>query len=199
MSNLKIGESQIQAVRLINKVSGDPSKGQNFQIELAHNRADANITANFLRNDTRISQPKNQLAWRAIEPEVFFEYFPVDERTKQALLNLQPSGGLPKDQLQEGVHFLRLAIKNPTVDGQQLVVQINESVVRPHPMALPKINPSKPDQPLMFNGQPIYRTTSIEFKSMAKDVRLTADVVDTPVASQPARAMAPNVGAAMVS
>lgn len=159
---LKVGDSVIRRVRLINKVAGDPAKGQNYQIELQQQLVDKNILALFLPSDTRVNAGKAQLAWRAIEPSVFHEHFNVSDETKTALDKLTLSSGLKPNELQENVHYVNMEIINPTVNGSKLGVQIIETLTKPHERANPKINPST-GEVLTYQGQPIYRTASVEF------------------------------------
>ena len=190
--NLKINDSAITRVRLINKVAGDPTKGFNFQIEVQQLHQGNNILALFNPNDTRISQNKPQRAWRGIEPEVFFQLFPQTEAITAKLNAIQPSIGLKPDQMQEDVHYVNLFILNPRVDGQKLGVNIVETTTKPNDLATPKMNPST-KAIVTHGGKPVYRVATVEFNPVYEV--LTSDKVEKgePFVAEQAAHMAPNL------
>lgn len=188
VESIKKGESIITSVRAINKVAGDPAQGKILQIEVAERTGDKSLLAEFLPNDSRIIQSKAQRGWINIETDVFVELFGIkDQQMVQQLNNLVVSTGLPLDQRVQGTHFVPLNIVNPTVNSNQLRLEITETTVQPNENSRPKINPST-NQVVTYNGKPVYRTVNV-VNYEPKNVLLASDKITT---EAPVPAMQPN-------
>ena len=190
MQELKLGESAIVSVRVINKVKGDSAKGTNLQIQVSEQINETNILGKLLPNDSRIIKNKAQSAWTPIETEVFFKYFGnrISEEDTNIIKGLSNSSGLKAAEMVENKHFRQVFIHNPMLDGERLRVQIIETTVKPNEQTQAKINP----QTLVtvtHQGKPVYRIASVQYRPV--NVFLPNDRVETVV--QPPIVPNPNV------
>ncbi len=194
LDQLKVGETVLTSVRAINRVASDPSQGKVLQIEVAERVAANNLLAIALSDDDRIIKNKPQRAWMPFQTETFIDLFNIEPTVAEQLRNLQVSTGLKPDQYVEGTHYVKLNIANPTVLGDRIRLQIKETTVKPNDRATPMINP-KTQVVLTHNGQPIYRVVSV-VNTPPSNVRLSRDVVGTPIPEEAAEKIKPNVFAA---
>ncbi len=194
LDQLKVGETVLTSVRAINRVASDPSQGKVLQIEVAERVATNNLLAIALSDDDRIIKNKPQRAWMPFQTETFIDLFNIEPTVAEQLRNLQVSTGLKPDQYVEGTHYVKLNIANPTVLGDRIRLQIKETTVKPNDRATPMINP-KTQVVLTNNGLPIYRVVSV-VNTPPNNVRLSRDVVGTPIPEEAAEKIKPNVFAA---
>lgn len=158
LNDLKPGDSLLTRVRMINKDKANPAAGKYAQIELAEVLTEKSLLSQFLPNDDRIIKPRAQRAWSAVEPAILKELFNIPEDRMNQINALPVSTGI-KD-LKEGVHYVNVNIKNPSVKGDRLRVQVVETFEQLNDAATPKINPST-QQPVLSDGKLVYRTTNI--------------------------------------
>jgi hypothetical protein len=165
----KLGDTLLTRVRIA-YANAKERTGRKLYIELRERKKNNSPLAELNAGDSRFSSSSTVPAWIIAEPEQFYKLFNIPKEMQDRLNRLAYSTGIPvKDQL-ENMHFINLNIPNPTVNGERLRVQINESIQKSSDRDKPKINPST-GEILKYNGQNIYRSTSIVFGE-PKDVTI---------------------------
>lgn len=154
VDGLQANETALTHIKKIN--------GGKFSLQIVERmEADANPLALLNKSDERFGQSRVRPAWINGEKLDIIKQFNLKPELAQQLDALQVATGTPDAALQNGVTKINLGIKNPTIAGMRLRVEIQEQVGVPQYEGQTAKRAGADGDFLTHNGELIYSTTKV--------------------------------------
>jgi hypothetical protein len=154
VDGLTSNETAITHIKKIN--------GGKYSLQLVERmEADANPLALLNKSDERFGQSRVRPAWINGEAQDIVKQFNLKPEIMDQLNKLSIATGIPDAKLENGVTKLNLGIKNPSIQGMKLRVQIEEQVGVPQYDGQTAKRAGADGDFLTFNNELIYSTTKV--------------------------------------